>query len=221
MTYAEVALVVSPITTHLRRHQYGAFSLTDAIRPGTGLGIVPCEGYRLGVYKDQYTGRSIPMLSAAVSAEKIFDAFRELIEPLGEVVHVILESSHDGSLDNVQCCRRTDIDVPILSSYCCEYENLLLNDGCSAISVLAKRKRLEVQFDEHKLFHVYGRKLLKFQKTLHRFGVRQIDELKLICEDEHLHHSTVRYQDEFQELAGQIGADLPSRVLSDFEDNGW
>ena len=221
MLYAEVALVVSSITTHLRRKQYGSFALTEAIRPGASLSIVPREGYRHGVYRDEYTGLTIPMLSAAVSAENIFEVFRELIEPLGEVVHVILESSHDGSLDNVQSSRRSDIDMPILSSYCCEYEDLLLNDGCTAISVLACRKRMEVQFDEHKLFHVYGKKLLKFEQILKNFGVPMIEDLKLICEDEHLHHSTVRYQDEFQQLAGQMGVDLPSRVLSDYEDNGW
>jgi hypothetical protein len=47
------------------------------------------------------------------------------------------------------------------------------------------------------------------------------NELKLICEDEHLHHSTVRFQDEFQQLAERLGAELPSRVLSDSDDNGW
>ncbi|QVL34921.1 hypothetical protein KIH39_14385 [Telmatocola sphagniphila] len=209
------------MTTHLRRNQYGNFRLTDAIRPGPGLSIFPAEGYRVGMYRDSYTGKTLPMLSAAISAEKIFDLFLELIVPLGTTVHVILESSHDGSRDSVRCCRRTDIDTPVLSSYCWEFENLLLNDGCTALSVLADRKRLEVQFDEHKLFHVYGKRLKPFEKILENYGIPLNNELKLICEDEHLHHSTVRFQDEFQQLAERLGAELPSRVLSDSDDNGW
>lgn len=210
---------MSSINTHLRRKQYGPFSLTDAIRPGAGLTIIPEEGFRRGIYSDQYTGRTMPMLSASVSSEKVFDVFLDLMNALGESVHVILESSHDGSVDCVKSCRRTDIDTPVLASYCCEYEDLILNDGCTAVSVLANGRKLEVQFDEHKLFHVYGKKLRPFREILRSYGVHERPDLRLICEDEHLHHSTCRFSDEFQELTLCMGAEEPAPVLSD--DHGW
>jgi hypothetical protein len=208
---------VLSITNHLQRNRYGDFLLTQAIRPGSEVPVVPLEGYRRTIYRDPYTEKTMPMLSVAVGADRLFEVFLDLTQLLGEVTHVILESSHDGSVDSIKCARRLDIDTPVLASYCYEFEDLLLNDGCTAISVLAHRR--EVQLDEHKLINVYGRKLRRFRETLDRHGIPERPGMKLICEAEHLHHSTCRFQDEFHQLAERIGAEEPAPVLSD--DRGW
>ena len=63
------------LADHLRVKQYGDFTLTDAVRPGPGVPVRPREGYRTDVYRDRKARLKLPMLSAAVSADRVFDAF--------------------------------------------------------------------------------------------------------------------------------------------------
>ena len=79
------------------------------------------------------------MLSAAVSAERLFDTFLALLEPLGEVVHVVLESSHGAAIDEHTDLRRDHIDLPVLASHLCDFEELLTHDGCTGVAVMADR----------------------------------------------------------------------------------
>jgi len=72
-----------PSPTHMRQKRYGEFVLTDAVRPGPGVPVVPAEGYRLSRFRDAETQICLPVLGASVSAEKLFDVFLELLEPLG------------------------------------------------------------------------------------------------------------------------------------------
>ena len=83
------------LAAHLLKDQYGDFRLTDAIRPALDLQVVPREGFRMEVYRDEVVGLRVPVLAAAVSREQLFDLFLALLEPLGEVVDVVLETSHD------------------------------------------------------------------------------------------------------------------------------
>ena len=61
---------------------------------------------------------------------------------------------------------REHIDVPVLKSILLDFEDLLLNDGCTGIAVINPAKRQEVQLDEHKLLIVYGDPLAEFEQTL-------------------------------------------------------
>src|SRR5262249_51637287 len=54
---------------------------------------------------------------------------------------------------------RGDIRLPVLMSPFCDFEDLLLNDGCTGVAVVAVGRRIEVQLDEHKLLFVYARDL--------------------------------------------------------------
>ena len=112
------------LAAHLQIDRYGDFTLTDAIRPGAAVPVFPREGYRLEVYRDAKF--RLPMLSAAVSAERLFDTFLALLEPLGEDVHVVLESSHEGNSDSHTDLRRNHIDMPVLASHFCEFKDLPL-----------------------------------------------------------------------------------------------
>ena len=205
------------LAAHLSVNSYGGFTLTDAIRPGTGLPIRPRQGYRVEIYRDRQARLRLPMLSAAVSAERLFDTFLALLEPLGEEVHVVLESSHGAATDEHTDLRRSSIDLPVLASHFCDFEELLTHDGCTGVAVLADRVPMEVQFDEHKLFHVYAPNLKPFRRILRAHGVRRRAQLPLISEGEHLHHTTEEFADAFRQLAVRLGVGDFDRVLSDGE----
>lgn len=204
-----------PLTDHLRIKRYGDFTLTDAVRPALGVPIRPREGYRVEIFRDRSNRFRLPTLAAAVSAERLFDTFLTLLEPLGEVVHVVLESSHGSETDRHRDLRRNHIDRAVLESYLYEFEDLLLNDGCTGIAVLSARRPVEVQFDEHKLLHVYAPALKPFRKGLRDLGVRRRKHLALISEAEHLHHSTDEHADGFRQLCHRVGVGDFDRVFSD------
>ncbi|MCA9236624.1 MAG: hypothetical protein KDA44_14205, partial [Planctomycetales bacterium] len=156
----------SELEAHLGIARYGSFVLTDAVRPSYDLEVVPSAGYRHDVYRDEQAGRNVPVLMAAASRDDLFDAFMELLEPLGQVVDVVIESSHAYSRSGRQECYREHIDMPILQSILYDFEDLLVNDGCTGIAVLNPGLPQEVQFDEHKLLIVYGRDLEPYERVL-------------------------------------------------------
>ncbi len=203
------------LAAHLSMNSYDSFTLTDAVRPGAGLPIRPRQGYRTDIYRDRAAKLRLPMLSAAVSAERLFDTFLALLEPLGEVVHVVLESSHNTNADAHTDLRRAHIDRPVLASCFCDFEELLTHDGCTGVAILAERMRMEVQFDEHKLFHIYAPNLKPFRRVLRQHGVRRRKLLSLISEAEHLHHTTDEFAEQFRQLALRIGVGDFDRVLTD------
>jgi hypothetical protein len=147
----------------------------------------------------------MPMLSAAISAERLFDTFLAVLEPLGEVVHVVLESSHGSGDDEHLDFRRDEIDLPVLASHFCDFEHLLTHDGCTGVAILAAAKSVEVQFDEHKLLHIYATNLKPFQRIMKRHGIHRRRHLPLISETEHFHHTTEELAAEFGQLAMRLG----------------
>lgn len=204
-----------PLSAHLRVARYGNFTLTDAVRPALDVPIRPRQGYRVEVFRDRSGRLRLPTLAAAVSAELLFDAFLALLEPLGDDVHVVLESSHGAGADRHTDLRRNHIDKPVLLSHFCDFEDLLLNDGCTGIAVMSTRRPVEVQFDEHKLLYVYAPDLRPFRRALRDLGVRRRKALPLIAEAEHLHHSTDDYAEQFKHLCLRVGVGDFDRVFSD------
>lgn len=203
------------LAAHLSVNSYGPFTLTDAIRPGEGVPVRPRQGYRTEVYRDRSAKLRLPMLSAAVSAERLFETFLALLEPLGEMVHVVLESSHGHAADGHTDLRREHIDRAVLASHFCDFEELLTHDGCTGVAVMAGRRPMEVQFDEHKLFHIYAPNLKPFRRVLRAHGVERRAVLPLISEAEHLHHTTEAFAEDFRQLAMRTGVGDFDRVLSD------
>ena len=193
------------LAAHLQVDRYGDFWLTDAIRPSLDQQVVPRQGYRIDTYRDAQAGLKVPVLAASVSREHLFDVFLDLLEPLGDVVDVVLETSHDSKGNNHQDLYREHIDLPVLKSHLCEFEDLLLHDGCAGVAVIANDRPMEVQFDEHKLLVVYARDLQPFQNVLDVHKVVRDDRMKLITEGEHMHSTDHRFVDVFQRLCFRIG----------------
>jgi hypothetical protein len=193
------------LAAHLKVDRYGSFQLTHAVRPALGLPVVPSEGYRIDTYIDPRADLRVPVLAASVSRERLFDAFLSLLEPLQEVVDVVLETSHDQAAGGHCDLIREHIDRPVLESHFCEFEDLLVNDGCTGVAVIGIEEPVELQFDEHKLLVVYARDLKPFERILREHGVRRDDGMKLITEGEHLHTTHPRFRDEFEQLCYRLG----------------
>jgi hypothetical protein len=200
-------LTPEELETHLAVSRYGEFTLTDAIRPSYNLKVVPRQGYRHEVYKDVETRSSVPVLMGAASREIVFEVFMELLEPLGNVVDVVLETSHGRQGNGHRDLYREHIDIPVLKSILWDYEDLLTNDGCTGIAVLNPSAPYEVQFDEHKLLIVYSHDVCQFEQVLECRGVRCDEKLKFITEAEHVHSSSDSYIEQINELQTRLGMD--------------
>jgi hypothetical protein len=193
------------LEAHMNIARYGDFTLTDAVRPSYHLDVIPRTGYRPEWYVDPDTAARIPVLMASVTRERLFDTFISLIEPLGETVDVVLETSHEKAGGEHVDLYREQIDMPVLQSILYEFEDLLLDDGCCGIAVLNPRKPMEVQLDEHKLMFVYGHKNVEYETALRRNDVARIEDLRFITEAEHVHSSTDELHQRFEQLCYQLG----------------
>ena len=195
------------LEAHLGVAKYGNFTLTEAVRPSYDLQVVPRQGYRHDSYHDEQSHTSVPVLMAAASSEHLFDAFMDLLDPLGNVVDVVLETSHTRDSNGHTDLYREHIDLPVLKSILWEFEDLLLNDGCTGLAVLNPGVPQEIQFDEHKLLIVYGEQLEPFEEVLGGRTIRCDDEMKFVTEAEHVHSSSDHYARQFEELKMRLGMD--------------
>lgn len=195
------------LEAHLSVVRYGQFVLTDAVRPSFDLQVVPTQGYRHDVYNDAENKASVPVLMGAATSDDVFELFMNLLDPLGIEVDVVLETSHHRDNKGHTDLYREHIDLPVLKSILYDYEDLLLNDGCTGIAVLNPNIPQEVQFDEHKLLIVYGDNLGEYEKILQTRDVYPNEKMKFITEAEHVHSSSDYYFQQFEELKMRLGMD--------------
>ncbi len=194
------------LQTHMGISRYGVFELTDAIRPSYDLQVVPRQGFRRDEYRDEEHGTRIPVVMASASSQYLMDLFMDLIESLGPVVDVVLESSH-GRRSGHSDLYREHIDMPVLKSTLWDFENLLLNDGCTGVAVVNPQKRQEVQFDEHKLLIVYGTPTETFEQIMIARDVYPDPDIRFITEAEHVHSSSEEMWRQFEQLKYRLGMD--------------
>ena len=195
------------LEAHLKVAKYGDFTLSDAVRPSYTLEVVPSVGYRHDVYRDEENRSDVPVLMAAASRERLLDIFMELIEQLGPTVDVVLETSHGHRAGHHTDLYREHIDMPILQSILWDYEDLLVNDGCTGIAVLNPSLPQEVQLDEHKLLIAYGADLAAYERILTDGELPCREDMRFITEAEHVHSSNERYVEQFEELKMRLGMD--------------
>ncbi|NIL96880.1 MAG: hypothetical protein GTO53_05230, partial [Planctomycetales bacterium] len=195
------------LEAHLKIARYGEFMLTDAVRPSYDLQVVPRTGFRHDVFRDEANHVSVPVLMGSASTENLFELFLDLLDPLGDNVDVVLETSHSRNGSGHRDLYREHIDLPVLKSMLYDYEELLLHDGCAGIAVLNPSIPLEVQFDEHKLLICYGSDLQPFEEVFHEHNIPCEEEMRFITEAEHVHASSDIYQQQFDELKMRLGMD--------------
>ena len=192
---------------HMNVARYGSFTLTDAVRPSYNLDIVPSAGYRHDHYVDKESGTKIPVLMAAASREDLFDLFIDLLDPLGDQGDVVLETSHERDNGQHLDLYREHIDMPVLKSTLYDFEDLILDDGCTGIAVLNPQRPAEVQLDEHKLIIIYGQDNTEFERVLFDHRIDRSDEIRFITEAEHVHSSSEEYAEKFEQLRYRLGID--------------
>lgn len=221
-------LTDTQLSEHLKVYRYGAFELTDAIRPCYDLHIVPAEGYRNAVYTNEARTISAPVIQIAASREKLYDLFIELLGILNDDVTCFLSSTHrSDSSDEQEEFMRDHMDLSILKSTLYDVENLLMNDGCAGISVVNHdmQPACEVSFDEHKILQVYGTGLGKVREILADYRIDHKRNLAFITEAEHLHNTKMKYEEEFADLCLQLHAeseeDVPDYRTGDDEDSSY
>ncbi|OGJ56033.1 hypothetical protein A2635_04995 [Candidatus Peribacteria bacterium RIFCSPHIGHO2_01_FULL_51_9] len=207
---------------HLAQSRYGDFELTDAIRPASDHSNIPTEGWRADIYQEKTDDPALPVLLAAASREKLFDLFMDLLDPLGDEVDVVLETSHaqkEGDGGAHKDLYREEIDLPILCSTLYDYEDLLVNDGCTGIAVFNPRTREEIQFDAHKILMIYAVAREKYEKILAAHGIPHTQDMTLITEGEHIHTSDEEHKEKFDQLCTKLGMDYTSKPPDDDIDN--
>ncbi len=195
------------LEAHLGVSRYGNFVLTDAVRPSYDLNVVPSAGFRHDVFRDESARQDVPVLMATASREQLFETFMELLDPLGPVVDVVVETSHDYRASGHQDLYREHIDMPILQSILWDFEDMLVNDGCTGIAVLNPSIPQEVQLDEHKLLIVYGKELREYESILIDAHLNCREDMQFITEAEHVHSTNDEYIQRFEELKMRLGID--------------
>ncbi|MEZ6133541.1 MAG: hypothetical protein R3C53_01395 [Pirellulaceae bacterium] len=198
------ALTDEQLEAHLQVSCYGVFELTDAIRPSIDLQVVPRQGFRHDTYVDPTSNTKVPVIMASATRERLFDLFIDMIDTLGPVVDVVLETSHYHTGGH-QDFYREHIDLPVLKSILYDFEEMLLNDGCTGIAVLNPKRQQEVQFDEHKMIIAYGSPLEYFERVMIEHDVYVDEDIRFLTEAEHVHTSSDKMYDQFQTLAMRLG----------------
>ena len=195
------------LEAHLGVERYGDFRLTAAVRPSYDLQVIPAQGYRHDVYRDDENKSTVPVLMGACTEEHLFELFMDMLDPLGTEVDVVLETSHSRRAQGHVDLYREHIDMPVLKSILYDFEDLLVNDGCTGIAVLNPSIPQEVQFDEHKLLIVYGHELEEYERIFKGRRMPCNDQMKFITEAEHVHSSTEAYAARFEELKMRLSID--------------
>ena len=197
--------------SHLATAKYGDFALTEAVRPALNPAIIPVQGYkydRLPLLPNRNMPRWLaPTLVVSISAEKLFETFLDLLDPLGDTVDTALETSHCYATMRSMDLYREHIDLPVLKSFLYEHETLLLNDGCAGISVFSHDMNAEVRFDEHKLLIVRAKSLLPFERILHWHGIMRNESMPLLSDAEHVHITRDEYFYQLKALSVLLGMD--------------
>ncbi len=202
------SLTSDELEAHMERFRYGAFDLTEAVRPSFDLQVVPRQGFRHDAYTDPKTNTKIPVIMASASRERLFDLFIDLLDCLGGTVDVVLETSHHGDSGEHEDLYREHIDLPVLKSILYDFEEMLLNDGCTGIAVLNPKKQQEIQFDEHKMLICYGSPLENFERILIKHDVYPDESMRFITEAEHVHSSSDSFARSFLQLQSRLGIDV-------------
>jgi hypothetical protein len=195
------------LEAHLRVVRYGDFTLSEAVRPAYDLKVTPRQGYRHDTYQDEQSRAKVPVLMAAASKEILFESFMDLLDPLGGAVDVVLETSHHSGGGSHTDLYREHIDMPVLKSILWDFEDMILNDGCTGIAVLNSSIPQEIQFDEHKLLIAYGSDLSPYENILRKRHVPLREDLKFITEAEHVHSTSETFAEQFVELKTRLGMD--------------
>ena len=198
------------------RHTYPPMEFFgDAVKIAPGELFIPERGFKVLQHQPPRSELDpipapIPVYSIAMEQARAFALFIDLLEPLGEDLSVVLESTHDSMVSDRSRDYWSDShDSIALESALVEYEDLLTKDGCTGISIMDEREKYEVMFTEDKTLHCYGTPGImgKFQRILYRHNVLHRPDMKILSTKiAHAHRTTAQYCERFHELVERVGA---------------
>ena len=191
--------------------------LTAAVRPGLELPVVPREGFRLDVYRD----RNGPLARARswpppFPAKNLFDVFLELLAPLGDMRRsscwkpaTTAKATHHRDLF------REHIDLPVLQSHFCDFEELLLNDGCTGVAVISTSEhRWKCSSTNTSCWSSTLTTWSRSSACCAKPASPRDDSLKLITEGEHLHSTDPHHGEQFEQLCCRVGIAEPAERVN-------
>ena len=193
----------------LKKDNYNGFLLTKAVRLDAKTTLLPENGFKLVWCQIDKNTRERALLVCA-SREILWDLFIDFVSITGSVTDVCLESSHHSA--NHDC--HTDFiveekEVILTTSTFFDFQDILLNDGCTGIAVYNGKRRVEVQLCEHKFISIYGWKKhkRKIKKILEKYGIPLNKEMSCVVWQPHMHVSSTSYAEEFKNFKIAMGAD--------------
>lgn len=200
-----------------------AFVLPPAVQIGSSNTIVPVDGYRLKMWREE-DGLSRCYLMASVTHRKLIEAFFALVATVDDqVVDVCLESHHANSCGNSDDAPREfwrdDIEPTVLRSYLSMFEDFLLRDGQTGICVVGKS---EVQLTRDKLLLIFGGSHRPaFEAVLQSQGIPNIPNMRFFNEGECHRLRPPRAEKQFQEMVHILGAEEEPQNTGQADDEYW
>ena len=196
------------IEAHNRITRYGDFTLTGAVAPSYDLQVVPRSGWKSITHNQD--GIEIPTVRISASSKIVFGLFLDLAELTGQMIDVILETSHAPRCDRCHIdLIRKDMDLLVVLSVFCEFEELLLRDGFLGVALVNPNVPLELNFDDHKLLNFFNWTQIEDQvrAILDRYSIKNDPEMSFITQGEHMHLSNKKFKRQFNTLRSRIGAE--------------
>lgn len=187
---------------------YDNFQLTDAIRPSWGVIIKPTEGFIHHSAFNKYLQKNVPIITASVTRAKLWDLFLELTEPFSDMVNIDIE--HASDIRDYRLWNNytgEDVEKIILPSMLNEYDDFLINDGSTKMTITDQRTTSSVKLDDHKFLILTGAEYEKrFREILQEAGVSHRQKMEFIDDEEHMHYAH-QDQHKLQELLFRISAE--------------
>ena len=190
--------------------------LTDAVRPSYDLQVVPRQGYRHDVYRDEQTktqragadGRRHAARTCSTCSWTCSTRWASRSTWCWKPATTARAAGHVDLY-------REHIDLPVLKSILYDYEDLLLNDGCTGIAVLNPRRPAGSAVRRAQAADRLRRRPARVRGGPRPARRRLRRQLKFITEAEHVHSSSDDYQRQFEELWTRLGMDATDNELSE------
>ena len=196
------------IDAHTGIDWYDNFKLTDAIRPSWDVTVKPVEGFQHHSTFNKYLQKDVPVITASITRKKLWDLFLNLAEPFSDMVDIDIEHATENR-DITVWTKYTgeDIETITLPSVLNEYEDFLVNDGVTKITIIDQNTESSIQLDDHKFLILTGAEYeTRFREVLQEAGVSERRDMQFIDDEEHIHYEHPDSQ-ELQELLLRISAE--------------
>ncbi len=196
------------IRVHKRIKRYGNFTLTNAVIPSYNLEVMPKSGFRRGFFREV----SVSFILISASKESLFDLFIEIARLMSSsCVDVFIKNTYRTRRIHLKKYRESsvkEVDLFVVLSRLYDFEELLVDDGCTGIAIVNQETGLELQFDEDKILTVCNWQIIKedLLAILEKSQITEDPQMKFIFEAEHRHSTSLAFLRQFNRLKIRLSA---------------